>query len=33
MIHASFRVEGALEKPDVIGPSLFGQTEDFWAQT
>ncbi len=26
MIHASFRVEGALEKPDVIG-ALFGQTE------
>ncbi len=26
MIHASFRVEGALEKPDVIG-AIFGQTE------
>lgn len=26
MIHASFSVEGALEKPDVIG-ALFGQTE------
>ncbi|MBU2503931.1 MAG: DNA primase [Nanoarchaeota archaeon] len=26
MIHASFRVEGALEKPDIIG-ALFGQTE------
>ncbi len=26
MIHANFEVEGALEKPDVIG-SLFGQTE------
>ena len=26
MIHATFRVEGALEKPDVIG-AIFGQTE------
>ena len=26
MVHASFRVEGALEKPDVIG-AIFGQTE------
>ena len=26
MIHANFRVEGALEKPDVIG-AIFGQTE------
>ncbi len=26
MIHAKFRVEGALEKPDVIG-AIFGQTE------
>lgn len=26
LIHASFRVEGALEKPDIIG-ALFGQTE------
>ncbi|MDP3987412.1 MAG: DNA primase DnaG [Nanoarchaeota archaeon] len=26
MIHASFRVEGALEKPDIIG-AIFGQTE------
>src|SRR3972149_5575158 len=26
MIHANFRVEGALEKPDVIG-AVFGQTE------
>ena len=26
MIHANFSVEGALEKPDVIG-AIFGQTE------
>ncbi len=26
MIHANFRVEGALEKPDIIG-AIFGQTE------
>ncbi len=26
MVHASFRVEGALEKPDIIG-AIFGQTE------
>ena len=26
MIHANFEVEGALEKPDVIG-AIFGQTE------
>ena len=26
MIHATFRVEGALEKPDIIG-AIFGQTE------
>ena len=26
MIHANFTVEGALEKPDVIG-AIFGQTE------
>ena len=26
MIHAIFRVEGALEKPDIIG-AIFGQTE------
>ncbi len=26
MIHATFRIEGALEKPDVIG-AIFGQTE------